>query len=120
MSGYRADESPVASRVVVYQWLVRRGAVNEGGHRMILGEMRPSSSSSAISPMTAPHDIDLPEFWMRPDLSKSQVSRMAEDLDGQVEAFRSRRLDAGPYTFLVADALETKAPKTIDWLGWLS
>ena len=29
-------------------------------------------------------------------LSKSQVSAMAKDLDGQVEAFRNRRLDAGP------------------------
>jgi transposase-like protein len=41
-------------------------------------------------------------------LSKSQVSVMAKDLDGQVEAFRSRPLDAGPYTFLAADALVLK------------
>ena len=33
---------------------------------------------------------------------------MAKDLDGQVEAFRSRPLDAGPYTFLAADALVLK------------
>jgi transposase-like protein len=32
--------------------------------------------------------------------SKSQVSRMAEDLDAQVAAFRTRPLDAGPYTFV--------------------
>ena len=32
-------------------------------------------------------------------LSKSAVSQMAEDLDEQVEAFRTRPLDAGPYTF---------------------
>ncbi|WP_197487872.1 transposase, partial [Rhodococcus sp. LB1] len=38
-------------------------------------------------------------------LSKSQVSVMAKDLDAQVEAFRSRPLDAGPYTFVAADAL---------------
>ena len=31
-------------------------------------------------------------------LSKSQVSEMARDLDEQVEAFRTRPLDAGPYT----------------------
>ena len=31
-------------------------------------------------------------------LSKSQVSIMAKDLDAQVEAFRTRPLDAGPYT----------------------
>jgi len=41
-------------------------------------------------------------------LSKSQVSEMAKDLDGQVEAFRTRPLDAGPYTFLAADALVLK------------
>jgi hypothetical protein len=33
---------------------------------------------------------------------------MAKDLDGQVEAFRTRPLDAGPYTFLAADALVLK------------
>ncbi|WP_353649167.1 IS256 family transposase [Nakamurella sp. A5-74] len=41
-------------------------------------------------------------------LSKSQVSEMAKDLDGQVEQFRTRPLDAGPYTFLAADALSMK------------
>ena len=41
-------------------------------------------------------------------LSKSQVSEMAKDPDGQVQAFRSRPLDAGPYTFLAADALVLK------------
>ena len=41
-------------------------------------------------------------------LSKSQVSVMAADLDDQVEQFRTRPLDAGPYTFLAADALVLK------------
>lgn len=41
-------------------------------------------------------------------LSKSQVSVMAKDLDTQVEAFRNRPLDAGPYTFVAADALVLK------------
>jgi putative transposase len=41
-------------------------------------------------------------------LSKSQVSVMAAELDEQVEAFRSRPLDAGPYTFVAADALVLK------------
>ena len=42
-------------------------------------------------------------------LSKSQVSRMAADLDEQVAAFRSRPLgDAGPFTFVAADALTMK------------
>ena len=33
---------------------------------------------------------------------------MARDLDAQVESFRTRPLDAGPYTFLAADALVLK------------
>jgi transposase-like protein len=41
-------------------------------------------------------------------LSKSQVSVMAADLDAAVEDFRTRPLDAGPYTFVAADALVLK------------
>jgi putative transposase len=41
-------------------------------------------------------------------LSKSQVSEMAKDLDAQVADFRHRPLDAGPYTFVAADALVLK------------
>ena len=41
-------------------------------------------------------------------LSKSQVSEMARHLDAQVEAFRNRPLDAGPYTFIWLDALVIK------------
>ena len=41
-------------------------------------------------------------------LSRSQVSEMAKDLDGQVTAFRTRPLDEGPYTFVAADALTMK------------
>ena len=41
-------------------------------------------------------------------LSKSQVSEMAKDLDEQVTAFRTRPLDAGPYSFVAADALTVK------------
>jgi len=41
-------------------------------------------------------------------LSKSQVSAMATELDEAVEAFRTRPLDAGPYTFVAADALVLK------------
>jgi transposase-like protein len=42
-------------------------------------------------------------------LSKSQVSQMAKELDAQVEQFRTRRLDdAGPFTFVAADALVLK------------
>ena len=42
-------------------------------------------------------------------LSKSQVSRMAGELDSIVEDFRHRPLgDAGPFTFVAADALTMK------------
>lgn len=41
-------------------------------------------------------------------LSKSQVSVMARELDELVQAFRTRPLDAGPYTFVAADALVLK------------
>ena len=41
-------------------------------------------------------------------LSKSQVSEMATYLDAQVEAFRNRPLDSGPYTFVWLDALTIK------------
>ena len=40
--------------------------------------------------------------------SRSQVSEMSKDLDEQVAAFRTRPLDAGPYTFCAADALTMK------------
>lgn len=42
------------------------------------------------------------------NISKSQVSQMAKVLDEQVEAFRTRALDAGPYAFVWLDALTQK------------
>ncbi|MFP3969704.1 IS256 family transposase, partial [Actinomadura fulvescens] len=41
-------------------------------------------------------------------ISKSQVSEMSKILDAQVEAFRTRPLEAGPYTFVWIDALTQK------------
>ncbi len=41
-------------------------------------------------------------------ISKSQVSAMAKELDAGVEAFRSRPLDGGPYTYIWLDALTQK------------
>ena len=38
-------------------------------------------------------------------ISKSQVSVLAKTLDAEVEAFRNRPLDAGPYTYVLVDAL---------------
>jgi putative transposase len=41
-------------------------------------------------------------------ISKSRVSEMAKELDGHVDAFRTRPLDGGPYTYLWLDALTQK------------
>ena len=41
-------------------------------------------------------------------ISKSQVSAMAQALDATVEAFRTRPLDAGPYTYVWLDGLTMK------------
>ena len=41
-------------------------------------------------------------------ISKSRVSEMAKELDEQVEAFRTRPLDGGPYTYVWMDALTQK------------
>jgi putative transposase len=41
-------------------------------------------------------------------LSKSQVSRMATDLDAEVAAFRNRPLDGGPYAYVSLDAMTQK------------
>ena len=42
------------------------------------------------------------------NLSKSQVSDMAKELDTMVEEFRTRPLDSGPYYYLSCDALTMK------------
>ena len=42
------------------------------------------------------------------NLSKSQVSEMAKDLDVMVEDFRTRPLDTGPYLYVSCDALTMK------------
>jgi putative transposase len=41
-------------------------------------------------------------------ISKSRVSQMAKELDSAVEAFRSRRLDGGPFTYVWLDAITQK------------
>ena len=41
-------------------------------------------------------------------LSKFQVSVMAADLAAVVEDFRTRPVDAGPYTFVATDAMVLK------------
>ena len=44
-------------------------------------------------------------------LSKSQVSVMAAELDEMVASFRSRPLDAGPYTFVLDRRADPEGPR---------
>jgi putative transposase len=48
-------------------------------------------------------------------LSKSQVSVMAKELDEHVESFRSRPLDAGPNTFIAAEAWCSTCVRAAGW-----
>ena len=50
--------------------------------------------------------------WGVTTLFASLVSVMAEDLDATVEAFRTRPVDAGPYTFVAADTRGAQGPRT--------
>jgi transposase-like protein len=45
-------------------------------------------------------------------LSKSQVSRMAAELDEVIDEFRSRPLDGGPCTYVWLDALTQTGPSS--------
>lgn len=45
------------------------------------------------------------------NLSKSQVSDMAKELDEMVADFRARPLDSRPYYYLSCDALTMKVPE---------
>jgi putative transposase len=51
---------------------------------------------------------DLVEAMGIAGISKSEVSRLAAELDGKVAEFRERPLDAGPYRYLWIDALTQK------------
>jgi hypothetical protein len=87
----------------------RRGAGPSPSWACNLGELLFNGARSIIH-VTSTGDVQklfvkLVERLGITRLSKSQVSVMAKDLDAQVEAFRTRPLDAGPYTFVAADAL---------------
>jgi putative transposase len=51
---------------------------------------------------------DLVEAMGIAGISKSEVSRLAAELDGKVAEFRERPLDAGPYRYVWIDALTQK------------
>jgi transposase-like protein len=56
--------------------------------------------------MTAPKSMDPAQFLR--EQAASADPEMATYLDAQVEAFRNRPLDGGPYTFVWLDALTIK------------
>ena len=51
-------------------------------------------------------------------IDKSQVSRISKELDGRVEEFRQRKLDASPYRYLWLDALYIKTAKAAAPPAW--
>ena len=73
----------------------RSGADQRGGDVLPARRVHPPDGKAGRDPRDHPAE-------------RSQVSEMARDLDEQVEAFRTRPLDAGPYTFVAADALVLK------------
>ena len=74
----------------------RAGAGLGGGHVTTCWASRPGGWRS------------WPPLSASPGCRKSQVSVMAAELDELVESFRTRPLDAGPYTFVWIDALTQK------------
>ena len=74
----------------------RGGAGDGGGHRPTCWGYRPGGWRSWWRP------------WASPGCPSRRSARWPRDLDEQVEAFRTRPLDAGPYTFVAADALVLK------------
>jgi hypothetical protein len=64
------------------------------------------SASVGDTTVTAPSSID-PARFLTTSWSPRR-RRVGRDLDEQVEAFRTRPLEARPYTFVAADALGLK------------
>ena len=108
------------------EWDTRAGTIDVGDPEAAVGVLLPGLAARAAPPRRGRAGVSVVatsyllgvsarggwRSWSRPSASrgcrKSQVSVMAKDLDEQVEAFRTRPLDAGPYTFLAADALVLK------------
>ena len=84
----------------------RAGCWNPAGGR---NEPSPRWCASATSEGVSTRRVDdVVKAMGIEGISKSQVSSMAKELDTVVEAFRSRPLEAGPYTYVWLDALTQK------------
>ncbi len=83
------------------EWLLERRRRAEAALTTVV------ATSYLLGVSTRRMDDLVKTLWIT-GLSKSQVSEMAKDLDEQVAAFRTRPLDAGPYSFVAADALTMK------------
>jgi putative transposase len=105
------------------EWDTRAGTVELAVPKLRKGTYFPSflehrrRSERALCPVVATSYLlgvstrrveKLAEAMGVTSLSKSQVSALAQELDEVVESFRSRRLDAGPYTFVWIGALTQK------------
>ena len=108
------------------EWDTRAGTIDAGGPEAAAGLVLPGVAAGAAPPGRGRAGV----AWWRPSyllgVSTRRVEKLVEtaghhvacrsrrsarwprDLDAQVEAFRTRPLDAGPYTFVAADALVLK------------
>lgn len=51
------------------------------------------------------------------EFSKSPISRLAQDLDEQMEAWNDRPLDGSRYPFVLVDATQIKIRRLGGWCG---
>ena len=51
-------------------------------------------------------------------ISRSEVTRLAGELDSLVDQFRDRPLDNGPYRYLWIDALTQRYARAAGWSTW--
>jgi transposase-like protein len=71
-------------------------------------ERRRRAEAALVSVVATSYLLGVSTRRMEKLVATLGIDRLSKDLDVQVEAFRTRPLDAGPYTFLAADALVLK------------
>ena len=111
-NGYRAR--PCDTRVGTLE--LRIPKVREGSYYPSLLEPRRRSERALLSVVQQAYVEgvstrrvdDLVKSLGCEGISKSQVSRICEELDGMVAAFLTRPLDGGPYRYVWVDALTQK------------
>lgn len=81
-------------------WLLERRSRTERALTTVIATCYLGVSTRRMNDLVATLGIN--------NLSKSQVSDMAKELDAMVEDYRTRPLDSGPYYYLSCDALTMK------------